>query len=281
MYRAKVTPSGVAVYTPEDDPFTPQRLALAGELREAIGRGEIEVLFQPVVSLRTNAVVGAEALVRWRHPQRGLLPANTFVPVAERTGMIHPLTLHVLSVALTECRHWRDAGHELSVAVNLSMQNLLDTRLPGDLVDLLVHQDLPPDALVLELTESLAMTEVRRTLDVLAQVNALGIRLAIDDFGTGYSSLAYLRRLPVSQLKIDRSFVHSLVDDPGAAIVATVIELGHQLGLEVVAEGVESMDALERLAAMGCDLGQGYVISPPRTGDSFADWLERRPATLI
>jgi diguanylate cyclase (GGDEF)-like protein len=282
MYRAKVTTSGVAVYSSEDDPFTPQRLALAGELREAIGRGEIEVLFQPIVSLNTNLVVGAEALVRWRHPQRGLLPANMFVPVAERTGMIHPLTLHVLSVALTECSNWRKAGHELSVAVNLSMQNLLDTRLPGDLVDLLVQQELPPDALVLELTESLAMTEVRRTLGVLSQVNELGIRLAIDDFGTGYSSLSYLRRLPVSELKIDRTFVHSLaVDDPGAAIVATIIQLGHQLGLEVVAEGVESMESLERLAAMGCDLVQGYVISPPRTGDSFAEWLVRRPSAIV
>jgi diguanylate cyclase (GGDEF)-like protein len=277
MYRAKMSASGIAVYAPEDDPFTPQRLALAGELREAIGRGEIEVLFQPVVSLKNRNVVGAEALVRWRHPQRGLLPAGAFVPIAERTGTIHTLTLHVMSVALAECRRWREHGHELSVAVNLSMQNLLDPSLPGDVVDLLVSAGLPPDALILELTESLAMTEVRRTLGILSQVHELGVRLAIDDFGTGYSSLAYLRRLPVAELKIDRSFVHSLaVDDPGAAIVATVVELGHQLGLEVVAEGVESLDALERLTAMGCDLAQGYVVSPPRTAESFWDWLARR-----
>jgi diguanylate cyclase (GGDEF)-like protein len=279
MYSAKATSDGIAVYAPENDPFTRQRLALAGELRHALERGEIEVHYQPQVAPNSGQVVGAEALARWHHPTRGLLLASEFVPVAERGPAIHGLTLQVLGVALGQCQHWHRTGHDLSVAVNLSAQNLVDPHLPADVLELLVTHGLPPRALVLELTESAAMTESRRSLGVIGQLHDMGVRVAIDDFGTGYSSLSYLRRLPVSEIKIDRSFVGSMLavaeDD---AIVRTTIELGHRLGLGVIAEGVDDLALFERLARYGCDVVQGYAISRPLAAERFGAWLADRAA---
>ncbi|HEX9258114.1 MAG TPA: bifunctional diguanylate cyclase/phosphodiesterase, partial [Acidimicrobiales bacterium] len=282
MDSAKAVHGGLEIYAAERDPFTPQRLALAGELRQAIGRREIEVYYQPKVSATTGVVLGAEALVRWRHPNHGLLMPDQFIPAAERSSVIHLLTQHVLGTALESCRLWRASGLDLSVSVNLSMRDLLDPRLPGDVLDLLVHYGVPAEALVLELTESSAMTEARRTMGILSQLKEMGIKVSIDDFGTGYSSLTYLRRLPISELKVDRQFVMNLTfDRQDAAIVQTTVELGKRLNLTVVAEGVENQETADELARYGCDLLQGFFVSRPLPARTFDAWLQRRPTRSL
>jgi predicted signal transduction protein with EAL and GGDEF domain len=274
MYRAKGSRSGYEVYVAELDPFTPRRLALAGGLRDAIDRGEVEVLFQPQVELATGRVTGAEALVRWHHPSHGLLKPDEFIPAAEHNGSIKPLTRKVLAVSIAACREWRAQGYDLSVSVNLSMTSLLDTALPNVVRSLLDADLLPPEALVLELTEGSIMTESRRSLSVLTAIDEMGVRLSIDDFGTGYSSLSHLRRLPISEIKIDRMFIADLaVDEHDEAIVRTTIDLGHHLGLKVVAEGAESLESMRHLRDLGCDVAQGFVISRPRSQASFESWL--------
>ena len=282
MYHAKGTRSGFEIYAPELDPFTPRRLALAGQLREAVDRGQIELLYQPQVELATSQVPGVEALVRWRHPRLGLLTPDEFIPAAEHTGAIKSLTLEVLGQALDACAAWRRQGYDLHVSVNLSVTSLLDQGLPGDVHALLTTRDLPADVLVLELTEGSIMTESRRSVSVLSDLDHMGVRLSIDDFGTGYSSLSHLRRLPVSEIKIDRSFVAGLtIDEHDAAIVRTTIDLGQHLGLRVVAEGTESVDSLERLRELGCDAAQGFVISRPRPIDSLDEWLTDQNVRML
>jgi diguanylate cyclase (GGDEF)-like protein len=274
MYRAKAARAGFEVYAPELDPFTPRRLALAGQLREAIDRHQIEVAYQPQIDLSDGKVVGVEALVRWRHPTLGLLPPSEFVAAAEQTGAIKPLTLRVLDLSLGTCRAWRTNGFDLKMSVNLSVTSLLDQSLPDDVKTLLDKHGVPAESLVLELTEGSVMTESRRSVSVLAALDDMGVKLSIDDFGTGYSSMSHLRRLPISEIKIDRSFISDFtIDDHDLAIVRTTIDLGHHLGMRVVAEGAEGADALDKLRELGCDLAQGYVISRPRDKSAIDAWL--------
>ena len=274
MQAAKGDPGSVQVWQSVLDTASPRRLALVGQLRRALERDELRVFYQPKVVLGSGAVVGVEALVRWQHPELGMLPPDDFVPLAERTGLVRPLTAVVLRVALKQCRVWLDAGRHMSVAVNLSVRGLDDAALPVMVGELLAETRVPPEALTLEITETSVMSDVARTLPLLQRLADLGVALSVDDFGTGYSSLAYLRRLPVTEVKIDKSFVHDMVTDAGdAAIVETIVGLARHLGLRVVAEGVEDELSRERLVKMGCDLAQGYLISRPLPADRLDAWL--------
>jgi diguanylate cyclase (GGDEF)-like protein len=275
MYVAKDAGTGHELYVEERDRYSPDRLALLSELRGAIQRGELILHYQPKADLRSGRVVGMEGLVRWEHPERGLLLSDDFVPLAEPTGLIGPLTRHVIDQALRECRSWRDSGIDLHVAVNLSARNLEDPRLPDLVARSLERWGLDPDALVLEITESAILQEPVKALQVVTELAGMGVRLMIDDFGTGYSSLAYLRRLPVSALKIDKSFVMGMLrEENDAVIVRSTIDLGRNLGLEVVAEGVESAELWTRLAALGCDVAQGFHLSMPLPPEDVPRWLD-------
>ena len=262
MYHAKRGSTGVEVYSRTADPYSPRRLALASELRRGFDDDEIIAFYQPKADLATGRAVGVEALMRWRHPKRGLVLPGEFIPIAEQTGLIAAATLRVIDTALGQHEEWAREGLNLSVAVNLSARSLLDTRLPEHLHDLLERHGTSPDALCLEITESMIMADPERARVVLARVRDMGIAVSIDDFGTGYSSLAHLKRLPVDEIKIDRSFVMNMaLDRSDAVIVRSTIELARNLGLRVVAEGVEDAAVWQELADLRCDLAQGYLIS--------------------
>jgi EAL domain-containing protein (putative c-di-GMP-specific phosphodiesterase class I) len=232
------------------------------------------VHYQPKVAVPGGEVVGVEALARWQHPEQGSVLPDVFVPLAEQTGLVRRLTACVLDSALTQCRSWADRGLDLPVAVNLSVRDLLDPGLPTQVMGMLDRHGLGSNSLQLEITESSIMDQPARALDVLNALADLGIELAIDDFGTGYSSLAYLQRLPVLQLKIDRSFVtHLSENESDAAIVRSTIDLGHSLALTVVAEGVEDARSMDLLASAGCDLAQGYHVARPMAGDEIQGWI--------
>ncbi|MEP7368240.1 MAG: bifunctional diguanylate cyclase/phosphodiesterase, partial [Dermatophilaceae bacterium] len=261
MYVAKTQTLGVFAYEPGADGHSPTKLALLGDLRRALERGELILHYQPQVDIGTGDVVGVEGLIRWQHPQRGLVMPDEFIPLAEHTGLIGPLTRHVLDVALAQARVWSDAGRPLTVSVNLSVRNLLDEALPGQVTALLGAHGVAPELLKLEVTETAIMTEPARAQRLLTELSALGIRISIDDFGAGYTSLGQLKNLPVNELKIDRSFVITMTEDPSnALIVRSVVDLGHNLGFGLVAEGVESEQTLTALAAVGCDVAQGYHL---------------------
>jgi diguanylate cyclase (GGDEF)-like protein len=275
MYRAKERGLGVCVYHPELNDHSREQLALVGELRRAIDNRELVLEFQPKVTLPAARFCGAEALVRWQHPDRGLLPPGLFVPVAERTALIHPLTRYVLDAALAECRRWRDAGRELHVAVNVSVRNLLDDAFLDDVVALLDRWQVPASWLELEVTESAIMADPERARSVLTAFADLGLTLSIDDFGAGYTSLAHLSKLPVHTLKIDRSLVSRMTVEPSdALIVRSVIELGHSLGLRTVAEGVEDAATRDLLGRQGCDVAQGYFFSRPVPARDLVAWCD-------
>jgi diguanylate cyclase (GGDEF)-like protein len=277
MYVAKGGRTGVEVYDSTQESHSPARLALAGELRRALEQRELVVYYQPQAAVSTGLVTGVEALVRWHHPQRGLVGPDVFVPLAENTGLIGPLTIAVLDNALTQVRSWDGMGVHLDLAVNLSTRSLLDRALPGVVSKMLARHGLAPQRLELEITESMIASDPERALEVLAQLRSVGVRVALDDFGTGYSSLANLRDLEVERLKIDRSFTQSMgTSHPDAVIVASTVDLAHQLGLEVVAEGVETQEAWERLREMGCDLAQGYFLSRPMAPEHATAWLTGR-----
>jgi diguanylate cyclase (GGDEF)-like protein len=266
MYVAKREHAGVQLYKAEQDEYSRDRLALLAGLRKALDHGELVLYYQPKVDLRSGRVHGVEALVRWQHPERGLVPPDEFIPLAEHTGLIRPLTAYVLEAAAGQCSAWRRGGGgiEMSVAVNLSARILHDRGLPEQIARLLERWSLPPDALEIEITESAIMSDPVRALAVANRLSDLGVGLVIDDFGTGYSSLSYLKQLPVSELKIDKSFVLDMdSSDNDMAIVRSTIVLGHNLGLKVVAEGVETVEVQDRLAALGCDLAQGYLYGRP------------------
>ena len=276
MYMAKENRSGYEFYdaAAHEHRHDAGRLALIGELRRAMDETELVLYYQPKVDLETGLAQGVEALARWHHPERGLLSPDEFIPLAERSNLLRPMTLYLLDSALRQCNAWRVCGLEVSVAVNLSMQNLIDLRLPNDLARLLTSWRLPPGSLELEITESTIMADHRRAMTILTRLNKMGVTLTVDDFGTGYSSLAYLQSLPVSSIKIDKSFVLSMAEDPGnATIVQSTIDLGHNLGLRVVAEGVENEETYNKLAALGCDYAQGYFLSRPLSPDKATAWL--------
>jgi diguanylate cyclase (GGDEF)-like protein len=277
MYVAKEQPGGCEIYAKERDEYSPDRLTMLTELRRAIDQGELVLHYQPKADLRTGDVHGAEALVRWSHPVRGLIPPDEFIPLAQKTGVIVPLTFFVLNEALRQCRTWQLEGVDLCVGVNLSARNLLDVHLPDTVGELLGRWEVSPSLLELEITESTILADPIRAMHVLSRLGGMGVRLAIDDFGTGYSSLAYLKRLPVDELKIDKSFVQGMEDDENdAVIVRSTIDLGRNLGLRVVAEGVETATAWQQLLALGCDVAQGYYLSRPVPAAELAAWVRAR-----
>jgi diguanylate cyclase len=271
MFAAKGRRLGVARYDEGFDTSDRDRLALMSQLRRAIERGEIVLHYQPKIDLQTGVVCGVEALARWQHPERGLVPPGAFVPYAEQSGLTRDLTRRVLELAAEQAAAWRQAGDPLPVAVNVTMFDLLDEGFADELESLLERWSLFPADLELELTESAVMSEPERVLEVLERVSALGVGLAVDDFGTGYSSLGHLGRLPVDTIKIDRSFVVAMGQDEGnRAIVAATIDLGHALGLRVVAEGIETAESAAELRELGCDVGQGYGLGKPAPADELA-----------
>jgi diguanylate cyclase (GGDEF)-like protein len=279
MHLAKDAHSGTATYDVAQDTNDAARLALAGELRRAIEGNELVVHYQPKASLESGRIVGVEALVRWQHPQHGLIGPHEFVPIAERTGLIKPLTRSVLATALAQCASWNASGHDLHVAVNLTIPDLLDLELPDRIAALLEKTGVAPEQLELEITETTILADPFRVRQVLSRLSEMGLRLAIDDFGTGYSSLAYLKRLPVQTIKIDRSFVSGMCEDPSdATIVRSTVDLGRNLGLAIVAEGVESQEVWDSLRALGCSLAQGYLIGRPMEADALTPLLAERVA---
>jgi diguanylate cyclase (GGDEF)-like protein len=286
MYVAKEAQAHVVVYRSSLDVNTPDRLALLGELRAAVGRGEFVLHYQPKASMHTGRIEGAEALIRWNHPTLGLLYPDSFIPEAERTGLIESITHWVLDDALHQCRRWMDdaqpAGSlEFSVAVNLSTRSLLDASLPEVVEAALARWQVPPHLLDLEITETIIMTDPARARRVLNELADMGVTLSIDDFGTGYSSLAYLRDLPVQQLKIDRTFVQDMGgDSDDEVIVRAVVDLARNLGVRTIAEGVEDLATWEQLAELGCDSAQGYFLARPMAPQDFWAWVQQCGGTV-
>lgn len=273
MYVAKTESRGVSVYDPTSDRNSPERLALLGELRRAIEHDELVLHFQAQVSIATAEVTGVEALVRWEHPVRGTIFPDDFVPMAEHTGLIGPLTRWVLNAALTQAKSWSDAGDPLQVAVNVSARNLIDENLPNEVAEILEARGVPVSLLKIEVTESAIMADPVRATGVLGRLAESGVEISIDDFGVGYTSLGQLKTLPVTELKIDKSFVMAMEGDTSdRLIVHSVVELGHNLGLTIVAEGVETLSALEQLSIYGCDTAQGYFFGRPVAVAAFDEW---------
>ncbi|QEY12538.1 bifunctional diguanylate cyclase/phosphodiesterase [Cellvibrio sp. KY-YJ-3] len=274
MYYAKSQMLGLAIYSAEYDPHSTKRLSIISELGRAIRENQLCLYYQPKILLDEKRCYGFEALIRWIHPELGFVPPADFIPMAELTTLIHQLTAWVLEKAISQCRTWQDQGMSLSIAVNLSARNLMDDNIPKLVERLLIKYQLPAARLELEITESSIMTDPTRALRNLDALHALGVHLAIDDFGTGYSSLAYLKRLPVQTLKIDSSFVRSMLEDlQDELIVNSTIHLAHNLGLMVVAEGVENEALLNRLSEMGCDEAQGFFIGKPMSVINTNEWL--------
>lgn len=277
MYVAKRSGSGPAVYSPAEDPYSPRILEVAADLRRALENGELLVHYQPIVDMRTGACARAETLLRWQHPRRGLVPPEQFVSLAESSGLTKALGSWVLGRALRDCAAWAAADLRLGVAVNLSTRHLRDPALAASIAQLLEGARVPADRLTLEITETAVATDHTPVIHNFARLRRLGVRLAIDDFGTAYSSLSVLRGLSVDEIKIDNSFVLSLTsDESSAAIARATIQLAHNLGLAVVAEGVEDQRTWDLLAAMGCDAAQGYHVSRSMPPDVLGRWLEER-----
>jgi len=277
MYNAKRNRTGFEFYDLARDEYGEKRVSLISSLRRALQSGQqLELRFQPQVELLSGNVSGAEALLRWRHPEFGQIQPENIVDLAEHVGLINELSLWIIERALGECANWRKSGKQLSVSVNLSVRNLTYEGLAGCIGDLLDKYCLQPDVLTLEITESAMMTNPGRSMAVLQSLHDMGVKLAIDDFGTGFSSLAYLKKLPVDEIKIDKSFVLDMETDTNdAMIVQSTIDLGHNLGLRVVAEGIESEALKAQLRALRCDAGQGYHFSRPLTASAFRTWLKQ------
>jgi diguanylate cyclase (GGDEF)-like protein len=274
MYAAKRGRHGYELWAPDGTPDSRDRLETLEQLRTALDTEQLIPHYQPKLDLRSDRVIGVEALVRWEHPDRGLLFPDVFLPLAEQAGLMRRLALRVLERSLSDLRDWRDQGLDLTVAVNLSVSNLQDIALPDQVAMLLDAFSVPADALVLEITEDVLMADAARSQQVMAGLRRLGVRLSVDDYGTGYSSLAYLRALPVDELKLDRSFVtHLTTDDRSAAIVRSTLQLSRDLGMTMVVEGVEDAAALAALRDWGCDTAQGYHIARPMPADRFLGWL--------
>ena len=277
MYAAKEAGGGFEVYKRDFDRDSPARLALISHVRPALERGEFVLYYQPKVRLSDGKVAGAEALIRWQHPELGLVPPDEFIPLVEKTVLLRPLTAFVLEEGMRQWREWADRGVRLQVAVNISVRSLLDGHLPDQIAEILNRYEVPPAFLKVELTESFLMADSGRSTGVLDAISDVGVNLSIDDFGTGYSSLSHLKRLPIQEIKIDRSFVMNMLNDTNdAMIVRATVELGKNLGLQVVAEGVEDRETWDLLASYGCDEAQGYFFSRPIPADEFWRWLSVR-----
>ncbi len=275
LYMASKSKDGYAVYEPSFDQHSPRRLTLMSELRHAIERDELELYYQPKVSIQTDELFGAEALVRWHHPKHGFISPDEFIPMAERTRMIKPLTLWVLKDAFQQCAEWHRQGKPLIVSVNLSAKDLHDPELPDLIAGVAISTGIKPEWVILEITEGSIISHPELTLEILERLSKMGYKLSIDDFGTGYSSLAYLKKMPLTELKIDRSFVEDiLVSENDDVIVNATINLAHNLGFKVTAEGVESAEIMDKLKAYGCDIAQGFYLSKPASVSDFDNWME-------
>jgi diguanylate cyclase (GGDEF)-like protein len=279
MYLAKDMHSGVELYNEDQDRHSADKLRLLGDMRRALTAGELVLHYQPRTNLLTGGLDGVEALMRWHHPRLGDVSPDEFIPLAERTGLIHAVTIHAVTTALRQQRAWAEQGLDLTVAVNLSRRNLVDTTFPSRVRELLEENGVPASRLELEITESAVMTDPARAIRVLRELREMGVHLALDDFGTGQSSLAHLKWMPVADIKIDRSFVIGMADDASdAVIVQSTIELGRSLGMRIVAEGVETQAAYDALVTMGCDLAQGFLMSRPLPPDALLAWANERHA---
>ncbi len=282
MYEAKTGPNSIALYDSEKDHNSIRHLTLTGELRRAIEGRRLYLDYQPKLDLKTGRVCGAEALARWDHPTLGPIPPDEFIPQAERTGLMSSLTQLTLSTAFQQLAEWCANGLDIHMAINISARSLHDSALPGMLAELLAEWRVDAHLVSLEITESAIMIDPDKALRVVQRIANMGFHLSIDDFGTGYSSLAYLSRLPVRELKIDRSFVSQLIDRrEDATIVQSTIDLAHNLGLKVVAEGAESLALLTRLREMGCDLAQGYLIGRPMPAANLRHRLEEERLSAL
>jgi EAL domain-containing protein (putative c-di-GMP-specific phosphodiesterase class I) len=277
MYNAKESRSGYQVYASERDPYSAKRLTLLHEMRKALETEQLVCYYQPKADLATGAVVGVEALLRWQHPEHGLLPPDMFIPIAERSGLSRALTMYVLDHSLAQLRLWHNDGLRLSMAVNLTLRNLHDPAFPLDVKRVLDEYDIPARYLQLEITENIVMADPVRVLGVLKGLRDLGCQLALDDFGTGYSSLQHLKNLPVDELKIDKSFVMNMAsDDSDAVIVKSTIDLARNLKLRTVAEGVEDLAAWDVLVGMGCEIAQGFLLSRPVPAVELTRWIRNQ-----
>jgi EAL domain-containing protein (putative c-di-GMP-specific phosphodiesterase class I) len=246
------------------------------DLRQALESGELSLYYQPKICCTSRRLIGVEALMRWNHPEHGFIPPDQFIPIAEHTGLIKPLTMWVINTALKQCSEWKNSTHNLNIrmSVNLSVRNLMDLQFPEEVDELLRQWEIEPGHLEMEITESAVMEDPEHAMKILMSLDALGVQLSIDDFGTGYTSLGYLKKLPVDIIKIDKSFVMNMImDNSDTVIVRSTIDLAHNLGLRVIAEGVESEEILMSLKNLGCDGAQGYHICRPVPADDFIDWF--------
>lgn len=277
LYVAQNSNKGYALYDSSYDAHSPKQLTLMSELSQAIERGELELYYQPKVDLRENRVCGAEALVRWNHPRHGLLGPDQFVPLMERTRMIQSLTRWVMQEGMAQSARWDDQGLRLCVSINLSAKDLNNPELPDLIAGIKGRTQVDPACMMLEITESSIMTDPETALETINRIDQMGFHFSIDDYGTGYSSLSYLKKMPLKELKIDRSFVEDiLTDESDAVIVNATIHLAHNLGLQVTAEGVSDIDVLKRLKREGCDVVQGYLIGKPMPRQDFEHWLKTK-----
>ncbi|MCP3873051.1 MAG: EAL domain-containing protein [Desulfobacteraceae bacterium] len=274
---AKQDSKKYTVYSKQLDKNSPHRLTMMGELRQAIENDELVLYFQPQINLHTRKVIGVEALVRWEHPEHGFMAPDEFIPMAERTGLIKPLSIWVLNHALSQAEKWHAQNIKLNIAINLSPVTYLDTELPNLIIGMLSLYNVPPNFITFEITESSMIKDPSLAMEIMNRLTENGIKISIDDFGTGYSSLAYLKNLPVSEVKIDKSFVTDMLkNDNDNVIVQSIIDLGHNLSLKVVAEGVEDKETAITLKKMGCDILQGYYISRPVCNDDLLIWLPKK-----
>lgn len=274
LAAAKKGTKKTVVYSEELDRHNGSRVTMMGELRHAIENDELVLHYQPKISLKTNRIVGAEALVRWQHPEIGFIFPDEFIPLAERTGLISPLSEWILNKALSQAQKWHEQNLKLGISVNLSPPTLLDTALPDIFIGMLSLYEVPPEYITLEVTEGSMIKNPKLTMEILNMLAEMNIKVSIDDFGTGYSSMAYLKGLPASEVKIDKSFVMDMMNNESdAVIVKSIIDLGHNLSMDVVAEGVEDKQTALRLKQLGCDTLQGYYFSKPMSNTQFLEWI--------
>jgi EAL domain-containing protein (putative c-di-GMP-specific phosphodiesterase class I) len=282
MYVAKREQSGVAVYDAEKDVNSVRYLTLSGDLRRAVTENELVLFYQPKIDLKRDRIVAVEALVRWIHPEHGFIPPDEFIDKAEQTGAIRELTEWVLDSAMGQMARWHEAGARIDVAVNMSARLLGDMDIVDTVAELMAHWGVPPEGLILEVTESALMHDPAKAKSVIVALADLGVRISIDDFGTGYSSLGYLKDLRADELKIDKSFVQGLAEDAGnETIVRSTVGMAHALGLKVVAEGIETREARDFLLGIDCDVGQGYLFGKPMKVTDFDAWLAESEWGLV
>ena len=274
MYVAKRNKTGYEIYNQKYDEYSIGRLSLISDLRHAIDQNQLFMEYQPIIDINSGRVISVEALLRWKHPERGIINPDEIIPIAEQTGLINPITYWIFDTTAKFNKTLKDSGVNIKITINLSVYNLQESNFIENITNIFKENDISASNFIIEITESVMMTNPKKSIHVLNQLDELNIEIAVDDFGTGYSSLTYLKRLPLSKLKIDKSFIIDMInDDNDAIIVRSTIDLAHNLGMQVIAEGIEEKESLELLKILGCELGQGYFISPPRNGADLEKWI--------